>query len=165
MEVLPATYKSRMHEMIKQKREASTIRFDDLSQLEIRGQCALVRKAVMDKLPKLEADAICARYGHAATKAKGICGIRDHSLSMISTQRDEATLAIACSVFAEKRWRKELSTRKIAKAYTLSQSTVTRDMNAIAEKAKELEDYAIEKLTTIFERSGLIETTRDSTPQ
>ncbi len=165
METLPMTYKSRMHALIKQTREPSTIHFDGLSPLEIRGQCALIRNVVMHRLPKPEADAICARYGHAATKAKGICGIRNYSRGMIRTQREEATLAIACSVFTEKRQRKALSSSEIAKAYTLSEPTVTHDVGVIARKARELEGYAIERLTTIFERSGLIEMAEDSTSQ
>ncbi len=157
LEVLPATYKNRMHVLIKQTRAPSTIYFDGLSALEIRGQCALVRNMVMDTLPKPEADAICAWYGHAATKAKGIYGIRDYSRYEMSTTSEEATLAIACSVYVTGWRRKHLSTRKISKKYGLSQSTVMRDKERIAENARALETYAIEHLTPIFEGRGLIE--------
>ncbi|UUM20947.1 hypothetical protein [Mycoavidus sp. SF9855] len=146
---------------MKQTRAPSTIHFDGLSPLEIRGQCALVRKVVMNALPKPEADAICAWYGHAATKAKGIYGIRDYSRHRLSTTSEEATLAIAWSVYATGWRRKYVSTRKISKEYGLSQSTVMRDKERIAENARALETYAIEHLTPIFEGRGLIEMARD----
>ncbi len=165
MEAQPATYNSRMHELIKRTREASTINFEGLTALEVRGQCAIVRKMVMRHLSQPEIDAIHAWYGHQECKAGGVHGIRDYHRRMISTQHDEATLAIAWSVFARGWQRKHFSTRKIAKKYGLSQSTVMRDVKVIADNGRVLEGAAIEHLTPIFESKGLIEVISDSTPQ
>ncbi|UAW63470.1 hypothetical protein KMZ15_05065 [Mycoavidus sp. HKI] len=112
---------------------------------------------VMLHLPQSEVDAIHAWYGHQECKAGGVRGIRDYSREKIFTQHDEATLAIAWSVFVRGAQRKHLSTRKIAKEYGLSQSTVMRDVKVIAHNGRALEGEAIERLTPIFERSGLIE--------
>ncbi len=165
MEILPATQKSQMQTMIDrmledmgivQERAESTINFGGLNALEIRGQCAMVRGAVLHHLPKPEADAIYARYGHQVCKAGGIRGIRDYSQPMLSTHNDLATLTMAWSVFGTARQREDFSTRKIATEYGLSQSTVTRDVQVIVRTGRTLEGRAVERLTPIFERGGLV---------
>lgn len=165
MEILPATQKSQMQAMIErmledmgivQERVKSTINFGGLNALEIRGQCAMVRGAVLHHLPKPEADAIYARYGHQVCKAGGVRGIRDYSQLMLSTHNDMATLTMAWSVFGSARQREDFSTRKIATEYGLSQSTVTRDVQVIVRTGRTLEGRAVERLTPIFERGGLV---------
>lgn len=165
METLPATQKSQMQVMIDwmledrgivQEREQGTINFGGLTALEIRGQCALVRGAVVHHLPKPEADAVHARFGHQVCKAGGVRGMRDYCAPMLSTQGDMATLTMAWGVFGTQRQRDDLSVRKIAAEYGLSKSTVANDMGIIRRMGRMLLDRAVERLSSIFERSGLV---------
>ena len=166
MEILPATQKSQMQAMIErmledmgiapERRAESTINFGGLTSLEIRGQCAMVRGAVAHHLPKPEADAVYARYGHQVCKAGGVRGIRDYSQPMLSTHNDLATLTMAWSVFGSARQRKDFSVRKIADEFGLGKSTVTNDVGKIRQTARFLENRAVERLLPIFEQGGLV---------
>jgi len=165
MEILPATQKNAMQSMIErmmeemgivQEREQGTINFGGLSSLEIRGQCAMVRGAVLHHLPQPEIDAVHARYGYHHLKGNGIKGVRDYSLPMMATQDDWATLAMAVSVFGTARQREEYSTRMIAKSWGLSQSTVVRDIKIIRNTAKVLHERACDRLNSFFEIHGLV---------
>ncbi len=165
MKILPATQKSVMQALIDrlmedmgivQEREQGTINFGGLSSLEIRGQCAMVRGAVEHHLPAPEVHAVHARYAHQAEKASGVRGIRDYAAPMLTTHSDTPTLAIAWSIFGTKKQRDGLSTYHIAKEAGLSQSTVQRDLTAMKNVAKMLEDRAIERLTSVFQKDNLI---------
>ena len=165
MEILPATQKSQMQAMIErmtenkgivQEREKGTVNFGGLSPLEIRGQCAMVRASVVHHLPKPEADAVHARFGHQACKAQGVKGVRDCCLPMMSTQDDIATLTMAWGVFGTRSQRDDLSVRRIATEYGLSASTVGRDMQVIRNTGRLLANRGIERLSAMFERQNLV---------
>jgi hypothetical protein len=165
METLPVTQKSSMQTMIDrmleemgivQEREIVTINFGGLSAIEIRGQCAMVRGVVIHHLPQPEADAIHARYASQTLKASGVRGVRDYSQPLLSTSGDLPTLAMAWSLFATVKQRDGLSTQKIADEFGLGKSTVAKDVLSIRRTARMLENRAIERLTPLFERSGLM---------
>lgn len=182
MQTLPATSKSIMQSMIERAmeeagvmivRERGNVNFAGLTALEIRGQCAMVRGAVEHHLPKPEADVVQARYVPAptldrvgrpemmpiplqVTKANAIRAVRDYCQPMLSTQGDIPTLAMAWSLFGSKAHKDDFSTRKIASGCQLSQSTVTRDVATIKRLARLLENRAVERLTPIFMKSGLV---------
>jgi hypothetical protein len=165
MEILPATQRSVMQALIDrlmedmgivQEREQGTINFGGLSSLEIRGQCAMIRGAVVHHLPAPEAHSIHARYGQQNIKAEGVRGIRDYAAPMLTTHADTPTLAIAWSIFGTKRQREGLSTHHIAKDSGLSQSTIQRDLTAMKNVAKMLEQRGIERLESVFAKGNLI---------
>lgn len=165
MEILPATQKSAMQSMIDrmledagivQEREVGTINFGGLSSLEIRGQCAMVRGAVLHHLNQPEIDVVHARYGYHFLKGQGIKGVRDRSLPMMSTKNDWATLAMTVSVYGSAKQREEFSTRMIAKEWGLSQSTVVRDIKIIRNTARAIHQQACDKLNSFFELHGLV---------
>ncbi len=164
MEILPVTQRSQMQAMIDrmmedrgiiQEREKSTIDFGGLNGLEIRGQCAMVRNAVVHNLPPPEVAAIHARYGHQTCKSAGVRGIRDYCLPMLSIQDDMATLTMAWGVFGTQQQRDDLSVRRIAAEFSLGKSTVATDMTRIRAAARALNDRAVDRLRPIFEQGGL----------
>ncbi|WP_287496897.1 DeoR family transcriptional regulator [Pandoraea sp. CB10b_02] len=165
METLPVTQKSQMQVMIDrmmedmgivQEREKGTINFGGLTALEIRGQCAMVRGAVIHHLPKPEADAVHARFGYQVCKAGGVRGVRDYCSPMLSTQGDMATLTMAWGVFGTQRQRDDLSVRKIAAEYGLSPATVGRDMQIIRNTGRLLLNRGVERLAPMFEAQNLV---------
>ncbi|WP_369952183.1 DeoR family transcriptional regulator [Ralstonia syzygii] len=165
METLPVTQKSQMQVMIDrmmedmgivQEREKGTINFGGLTALEIRGQCAMVRGAVIHRLPKPEADAVHARFGYQVCKAGGVRGVRDYSQPSLSTQGDMATLTMAWGVFGTQRQRDDLSVRKIAAEYGLSPATVGRDMQIIRNTGRLLLNRGVERLAPMFEAQNLV---------
>ena len=165
MGILPATQKSVMQALIDrlmedmgiiQQQEQGTINFGGLSALEIRGQCAMIRGAVVHHLPEPELHAVHARYAHQLDKSAGVRGIRDYAAPMLATQSDTPTLAIAWSIFGTKKQREGLSTHHIAKEAGLSQSTVLRDLSAMKNVVRTLENRAVERLAAVFQKDNLI---------
>lgn len=165
MEILPATQKSQMQSMIDrmleemgivQEREKGSINFGGLTALEIRGQCAMVRGAVLHHLPKPEVDAVHARFAHQICKAGGVRGVRDYCQPSLSSQGDMATLSMAWGVFGTQRQRDDLSVRKIATEFGLSASTVGRDMQIIRNTGRMLLNRGVERLSSMFERQNLV---------
>jgi len=166
MAILPATSKSSMQSMIERLmeeagivsvRERSSINFGGLTALEIRGQCAMVRGAVVHHLTQPEAAVIHARYAHQVEKAKGVRAVRDYVAPLLATQHESATLAMAWGIFCTPKQRDGISTRRIADEFKLSQSTVTRDQQAIRRAARSLESRGIERLRPMFERCLLVD--------
>ncbi|MDR0478304.1 MAG: helix-turn-helix domain-containing protein [Burkholderiaceae bacterium] len=138
--------------------EPGTIRFGQLTPLEKRAQCAIVRAAVEHHLTAPEAGAVKARYGRNGQpcKAQGIEGVRNYCMPLLSIQGDDPTLAMAWGVFGEKKQREFLSQRTIANEFGLSQSTVCRDMKRIRFTGRALLNRAIKRLQPMFEQQGLV---------
>lgn len=166
MEILPVMQKSQMQivleRMIKEMRAAEeheqrTINFSGLSPLEIRGQCAMVRGAVEHHLLKQEADAIHARYGFQSCKANGVRGVRDYCLPMMTIRENTPTLAMAWGIYGTKQQKEDLSSRRIAEQFSISQSSVSRNMRIIRDTGILLIDRGVDHLKSIFERGNILE--------
>ena len=164
METLPVSQKSQMEAIYRQggKRVVfddyhhSTIHFGGLSPLEVRGQCAMVRGAVVDHLVEQERQAVLARYSFRTEKALAVRAMRDCARPLLSCQDEWPTLAMAWSIFGTDQQRDGLSVRLIADEYCLSKSAVARDVGEIRRTARTLENRACDKLSDLFLRSGLI---------
>jgi hypothetical protein len=165
METLPAAQKSQMQVLFdlwlerngyREVREPSTINFGGLSALEIRGQCSMVRGAVLHQLDEPGISVIHARYAYGFDKGLGIKGARKYCAPMMSTQDEWPTLAMAVNVFGSAKQSAEFSIRNIAKQWGLSKSTVARDVGVIRTTSKMLEQRAYDRLRPIFEKSDLI---------
>ena len=164
METLPVSQKSQMEAIYRQggKRVVfddyhhSTIHFGGLSPLEVRGQCAMVRGAVVDHLVEQERQAVLARYSFRTEKALAVRAMRDYSLPLLSCQDEWPTIAMAWSIFGTDQQRDGLSVRLIADEYCLSKSAVARDVGEIRRTARTLENRARDKLSDLFRLHGLI---------
>lgn len=165
IEILPASQKSQMQVILErmmedagltEDREVGTVNFAGLSSMEVRAQCAMIRGAVVHRLPAPEAQAVHARYAHQKAKAEGVRGVRDYCRPRITTQGDAPTLAIAWNVYASIKQRDGISVRKIAAEYSLAPSTVGRDVQRVRETGQMLLNQATQRLEPQFSESGLV---------
>lgn len=166
METLPVSQKSQMQGIYQQgkqrtwqedKREVSTIRFGGLSELEVRGQCAMVRGAVIDHLQISERHAVHARYALQSTQSGGVRAMRDEAMPMLSCQDEWPTLAMSWLIFGSVSQTEGITTRSIADKFELSQTSVMRDIGRIKQVHHALELMAFNKLSELFRKDGLIE--------
>lgn len=165
METIPVSQKSQMQEIYQQgkqrtwqedKREPNTIRFGGLSPLEVRGQCAMVRGAVIDHLQVSERHAVHARYALQSTQSSGVRAMRDAAKPMLSCQDEWPTLAMAWLIFGSVNQIDGITTRSIADEFELSQNMVMRDIGKIRQTHHALELMAFNKLSELFRKDRLI---------
>jgi len=165
METLPVTRRSAMSQIYAQggnrvwdePREPSTIHFGGLSELDVRGQCAMVRGAVIDHLLLAERHAVHARYATQSTQADGVRAMRDAALPLMSCQSDVPTLEMAWLVFGCGSQTDGITTRSLADDCGMSQSSIVRDIIKIRRVHQTLMSAALDKLTELFRKDGLIE--------
>lgn len=165
IETIPVSQKSQMQEIYQQgkqrtwqedKREPTTIRFGGLSPLEVRGQCAMVRGAVMDHLLIGERHAVHARYALQNVQSSGVRAMRDEAMPMLSCQDEWPTLAMAWLIFGSIGQTAGITTRSIADEFELSQNMVMRDIGKIRRAHHALELMAFNKLSELFRKDRLI---------
>lgn len=136
---------------------ARTVNFGGMTPLEVRGQCAMVRAAVVDHLPGPERDAVHARFGHQRTKADGVRRLSEYTKPLARIDHDMAMLAIVWSMFqparrAADRW----SLRAIERETGVPKSTLAEAQARVRSLAQGLERRADERLADLFTRTGLV---------
>lgn len=152
--------------------EPSTVDFSGLSPLEIRGQCAMIRAIVRDRLPGPEAWAIQARYG-----VNEIAMIDGKKRFVFSRERYEAIMnlgnwmapsfpnfnplavdiLVAKAVGAvSKNQSGGITFRELAEQFGASKDTWSRALVDVAKRINAIENRAIDSLTPEFERDGLV---------
>ena len=133
----------------------STIDFSGLNDLEVRGQCAMVRSAVDTHLDKKGVYAIHAMYAHGVKKMVGVRKMSEHCFGALSTKNNMAALAMAWNVYGSKDQRTGLSERHIAAEFGLSKSAVRRDIVRMREALGVVEVEAVGILEAVFVGSGV----------
>ncbi|PTQ70827.1 hypothetical protein C8R26_13113 [Nitrosomonas oligotropha] len=152
--------------------DPSTVDFSGLSPLEIRGQCAMIRAIVRDRLPGPEAWAIQARYG-----VNEIAAIDGKKRFVFSRERQEAIMnlgdwmapsfpnfnplavdiLIAKAVGAlNKKQSNGITFREMAGQFGLSHGAYHYAMKQVGERLIALESRATDTLTPEFERDGVV---------
>lgn len=152
--------------------DPSTVDFSGLSPLEIRGQCAMIRAIVRDRLPGPEAWAIQARYG-----VNEIAMIDGKKQFVFSRERYEAIMnlgnwmapsfpnfnplavdiLVAKAVGAvNKKQSGGITFREMAEQFGLSHGTYHHAMKRVSERLIALESRAVDTLTPEFERDGVV---------
>ncbi len=167
LEVMPATQKGSTQmliESIKQqlgKMEAkvsSSINFDGLSPLELRGQCAMVRGAAQNHLTGIEHDAVRARYGHRMTKANGVRGVSSYVQAMTTLHNDGAMLAVGWWMYHKPtRIADRYTLKDVAREYHCDLKEVSGALAVLRRASESLERRAHERLGELFMRTGLVE--------
>ncbi|WP_010108569.1 hypothetical protein [Verminephrobacter aporrectodeae] len=168
MEVLPATTRGFMqvilesHVQVCDEPDGSAaqrrgVDFGGMSALEVRGQCAMVRGLVEHHLPRPEACAVKAHYGHTASKAEGVRGLSDYVSVLLRTTDQDAVLALAWGVFGTLRQREGLSLRAVALHFGLTKSTAQRDQQTIKRMGRDMLSRAMDQLSTRLQDAGLVE--------
>lgn len=139
-------------------RIASTINRDGLSQLEFRGQCALVTAAARDHLPPPEYAAVLARYAHHVAKAAGVRGLAEYIQPRTGVDHEWAVRGVVWSVYhrGSQRAADRMSLRSISSETGVSLHALRRCVDVVRQTGDALQIRAEDRLGQMFERTGLV---------
>lgn len=136
---------------------SGTVNFGGLDPYEVRAQCAMVTQAVKDHLPGPERDVIWCRYGFQLERSGGVRGLGDYVLPQMTFGDKVAIHALVYGHFCPQMRSKGLSLQEISKERNIHTKTLRRAATIIGNTARILENMAVERLTPMFERDGLVE--------
>ncbi|MDI4633307.1 hypothetical protein J7U46_09635 [Pelomonas sp. V22] len=167
LEALPATQKGSTQMLIESIRQqlgklearvSSSVNFEGLSPLELRGQCAMVRGAALNHLTSIEHDAVRARYGHRMTKAAGVRGVASYVQAMTTLHNDSAMLAVAWwNYHKPTRIADRYTLKDVAREYSCDLKAINGAIAVLRKASESLERRAHERLGELFLRTGLVE--------
>lgn len=136
---------------------SSSIDFDGLTPLEVRGQCAMIRACVRTHLRPMEASAIEARYSRDRdTKRVAIRALADYYGPVIGVNASVA-LALLWRQHVDKKQKKDFTLRQIAKGYAIPFSSAQRAALALNDHLHAMEGLALSNLHERFVASGVID--------
>ncbi|HEY8606617.1 MAG TPA: hypothetical protein VIM12_05825 [Noviherbaspirillum sp.] len=150
--------------------EAGTVNFAGLDPYEVRGQCAMVTRAVADHLPAPERDAVWARYGQQKEKGDGVQGLSQYFAPQLTITDDIAIRALVYGYFDSSK-RKPFDPKKNVGGLSYQEISEQRDIhiktlhraNAIISRTSNiLLGMAEARLTPMFQRDGLVSFERES---
>jgi hypothetical protein len=136
---------------------SSTVNFGGLSQLEVRGQCAMIVAAVKHRLPSMECGAILAHYGIGADKGEGIQRLALHARRSCGIGSLAPCLKLTARNFLSEDEHEGLSFRALADEYKLTKDTVFRAAVWMKKNYRTIEQMAIERLDRKFKAQGVVE--------
>jgi hypothetical protein len=150
---------ARLKSWLEQLRGVSsgTVNFAGLDPYEVRAQCAMVTQVVRDHLPGPERDAVWARYSNQVERGAGVIGIGDYVRPQLPFGDEIAIRALVYAHFQPDLRDRGLSYQEISKERGIHTKTLKRATVIIANTTRILENMAVERLTPMFERDGLIE--------
>lgn len=145
--------------------------FTGLSKLEIRGECALVRKHAAEWLDAAHASAIFARFAQTqAEKEAGINGLATHmqirglcgrANPLGDAERTAAIRELVSRRYEPQSYRNGRSLRDIEKRTGLSRPTLARIANRIEREADLLEAEGLAELERKFVSQGICALSND----
>ncbi|MBP0634888.1 hypothetical protein [Cupriavidus sp. AcVe19-6a] len=134
---------------------SENVNFGGLSQLEVRGQCELIRDAAYHRLPQHLYGVVCARFGLSGRKAYGIENVAS-ALRWSAPIRDVRVLRdLVVRHYLETSERDGFSLRAIGKRYGIPKSTLGDGALWLAAKTRSLELEAIRRLDVLFVPHGV----------
>jgi hypothetical protein len=145
-------------------RPSCTTNFAGLSPLEVRAQCALVRKHAAEQLDAAHASAILARFAHTPSERKaGIHGVAKHirisgvcaRAALGEGNRYAAIIMLVTRHYEPCAHRKRLTLRDIANETSVPKSTLARFANSIKHEADHLEAEALASLERFLVPRGV----------
>jgi hypothetical protein len=148
----------RQAEWLDQLRGVSsgTVNFGGLSAYEVRAQCAMVTQTVRDHLPGPEKHAVLGRYSIQVDRAAAVMKLGAYIRPQLTIGDETAIHALLYGCFAPHMRDKGLSLKDISDARGIHVKTLKRAAVTISNTVKVLEGMAIDRLTPMFERDGLI---------
>lgn len=136
---------------------STTVNFGGLSQMEVRGQCAMIAAAVRDRLPTTECGALMARFGIGNDKGEGIRRLALHARRSCGVTTLAPCLKLTARHFLTEDERDGLSFRNLADEYKLSKDTVFRASVWMKKHYRTLETLGITRLDRKFRAQGVVE--------
>lgn len=139
----------------------STVNFDGLTQLEVRGQCAMVCAAVNDRLPDPERGVILARFGNPPDKRLGIVLLAEYAAAALDEKDLDALTYLVARRYLTASERRatdaDFSFRALAERFDISKSSLHRAAAWLKPHFEALEARAIDLLDGPFKAHGLVE--------
>lgn len=143
----------------------SSIDFDGLTPIEVRGQCAMIRSCVRNHLRAMEANALEARYSRDRdTKRLAIRALADYYGPIVGINPSLA-LALMWRQHVDQDRKRDFTLRMIAKDYAVPYSTAQRSAVALSDQLNRLEGSALSNLhqhlvdDDVIESSGYVTAT------
>lgn len=169
MAVLPPTQKSNTQSIIEQlMRDAGVLReverdgtlnFKGLSPLEVRGQCAMVRGAVVHHCTLDERMAIWAWFAHDASKAEGVRHLCKLAADVWTVESPQARMLMTwrANVTDDSKAARHCSVRDIEGEHGIPKSTVQRNVAAAGKMFRKLRTAGADRLEALFVAHGLVD--------
>lgn len=136
--------------------EQGAVNFDGLDPYEVRGQCAMVTRAVQDHLPAPERDAVWAKFGQQKEKGEGVVGFARYVRPQLTISDEIAVRALVYGFFDPVQRKKGLSYQEISEERSIHVKTLKRANSVIGGTADILIEMAQKRLTPMFMRDGLV---------
>jgi hypothetical protein len=138
--------------------KSSTVNFDGLDPLEIRGQCALITAAVIHHLTPAERCAIWVRYSKTVERKTGVIQLSKSLRAKLNLSNLDAIRYLVAEQSLPKDQRDQEKTfRYIADQTDVPVRTLERAAMMIRKQLRQLENSAYDTLTPMFERDGVVE--------
>lgn len=138
--------------------KSGTVNFDGLDALEVRGQCALITAAVVHHLTPAERRAIWVRYSKTVERKEGVIWLSKSLRAKLNLSNLDAIRYLVAEQSLPKDERDPEKTFKyISEQTEIPIRTLERAAMLIRKHLRQLENSAIDKLTPMFERDGVVQ--------
>jgi len=138
--------------------KAGSVDFGGLTSDEIRAQCAMITQTVRDHLTVPERAVILCRYAQQLEKAQGVSDLANYVRPMLSFSDDISIKALIYGHLQPHQRKKGLSYQEISTERGIALKTLRNGAALIARTASQLESMAIDRLSPMFLRDGVIHT-------
>lgn len=144
--------------VLREVERDGTVNLRGLSGLEVRGQCAMIRGAVLHHCTGPEIHAIQGWYAHDASKAEGVRFLREWFAEQFTIQMPEAQMLVTwrANVTEDSKAAKFCSVRDIEGQYHIPRSTAQRNVAAISKRCRALRSQGERRLEPMFIAHGLV---------
>jgi hypothetical protein len=142
-------------EQLKGERSGS-VDFGALSQMEVRGQCAMIAAAVRDRLPSTESAALLARFGVGEDQQRGVVRLALHARRSCGLGlKPSAKLTVRH--YSSRRRRDEMSLRDLADEFKVTKDAIQRAAIWMRKHYAAIEALGIARLDPQFKAQGVVE--------
>lgn len=135
---------------------SGTVDFGGLSQMEVRGQCAMIAAAVRDRLPLTESAALLARFGIGEDQQRGVVRLALHARRSCGLGLKPST-KLTVRHYLPRRRRDELSLRDLADEFKVTKDAIQRAALWMRKHYAAIEALGIARLDPQFKAQGVVE--------
>lgn len=143
-------------EQLKGER-SGTVDFGGLTQMEVRGQCAMITAAVRDRLPSTESASLLARFGVGEDQQRGVMRLALHGRRSCGLGLKPCA-KLTARHYLPRRRRDELSLRDLADEFKITKDAMQRAALWMKKHYSALEVLGIARLDPKFKAQGVVET-------
>jgi len=134
---------------------SETVDFSGLTQLEVRGQCEMIRDAAYQRLPAHLYGLVCARFGLGMRKAYGVESLTETLRWRAPIRNATALRDLVLRQYLEAAEREGFTLRAISKRTNVPRSTLGDGALWLANETRLMELEAIRRLDATFLPHGV----------